>query len=135
MDIKFAKDNIKDLDKARIKALKEYQELQPKFTKLAKTWVARHFMINYVNEELDVDGLSDEQCKRLDNCKDKDSRAKMIKDLPQAEVPYPFLYITPYGIWDEINKQDLTVDELATDMIEEINLRVKSRIELYAKLK
>jgi len=135
MDIRFAEDSIKELTKERIKALKTYSELQPKYVDLAKKWLARHFSIKYLQEELDIDSLSEEQCKRIDNCKDEATREHIQKDLPKKDVAYSLFYITPYGIGDEVNKQDVTVDDLDTYIIEDINTRIQARLDLYSKIK
>lgn len=134
MDLRFESDNIKDLTVDREMKLKEYTELQPKFAELAKKGVARHFMIRYLNEELDIDNLSEEQCKRLDNCKDEETREHLSKDLPKHDVGYNIFYISPYGIGDEVNKQDVSVDQLDTYIIEAINERIKARLDLYINI-
>ena len=135
MDIRFSTDEIKELTTERKKAIKLYTDLQPKYSELAKAGVARHFIIKYLNEELDVDSLSETQCKKLDNCKDEATREHLSKELPKHDVAYSLFYITPYGIGDEINKMDVTVDDLDTYIIEAINERIQSRLDLYSKIK
>lgn len=135
MDIRFAEDEIKELTTERVKAIKEYTDLQPKFAEMAKKGVGRYFMIKYLNEELDIDSLSEAQCKRLDNCKDADARELVSRDYPKTDVAYNLFYITPYGIGDEVNKQDVSVDILDTYVIEAINERIQKRLDLYSKIK
>lgn len=135
MELRFAEDDIKELDTKRKKALKEYIRLQPLFCEMAKGWVARHFMISYLNEEIDIDNMSDEQMKRLDQCKDAETREHVSKDMPKHDVPYNVFYITPYGIGDEINRKDVTVDGLDTYVIETINERIQTRLDLYTNIK
>ena len=117
MEINFADDSIKELTEERKEVIKEYIDLQPKYSELAKWGISRHIMIRYLNEELDIDRLSEEQCKRLDQCKDSETREHITKDFHKTNVPYNLFYITPYNIGDEINKQDVTVDSLDTYVI------------------
>jgi len=134
MDLKLWTDNIKKLTPKRKKAIKEYTTIQEAFKELAIAGVVRHFIIRYVQNELDIDNLTDEQNKRLDNCKDDETREHLSKELPKTDVEYNLFYITPYWIGDEVNKRDVTIEELDTDIIEAINERIKTRIDLYKDL-
>ena len=132
--IRFADDKIKELTPERVKAIKEYVDMQEKYKELAQTWVTGYFFIKYLNEELDVDNLSEEQQKRLDNCKDNETREHLMKDLPKVDTPYDLYCISPFRIEEVVNKYIMPVDQLDTYIIEEINKRIKTRLDLYTNL-
>lgn len=134
MEINFSTDKIKELTPERVEAMKEYSTLQEQFKELAIKGIVKHFIINYSQEELDIDSLTEEQQKRLDNCKNDETREHLSKDLPKIDNEYPLFYITPWGIWDEVNRKDVTIEELDTYVIEAINERIKTRVDLYKDL-
>lgn len=134
MEIRFSEDIIKELIDERKEAIEDYIELQEWFKELAIKGLCKHFMIQYLNDELDIDSMSEEQMKRLDNCKDEETREHLSKDLPRKDRSYDLFYITPYSIGDEINRKDVTAEQLDTYIIKEINTRIKTRIDLYSNM-
>lgn len=124
----------KELTPEREDAIREYLGLQEDFVLLAKKGVMAQFKINYTQEELDVDALTETQQNKLDNCKDEESREKMLKDLPKHLQEYPALLVRPYVIIDMNSRQETDMDELETNAIEVINTGLKGKIELYTAL-
>lgn len=134
MDIRLADDSIIELTKERKKAIKEYTELQEWFKELAKAGVCRNFVIKYLNNELDIDSLTETQKNKLDNCKDARSRELMLEWLPRIDRAYDLLNIVPYWIWHELDRKDLNICDLTTEIIQAINERIKYRLDIYKDL-
>ena len=88
MDIRFSADEIKELTTERKKAIKLYTSLQPNLKELSDKGICRYFVVKKLQEELDVDSLSETQCKKLDNCKDKETREHLSKEFPKHDVAY-----------------------------------------------
>lgn len=132
--IRFAEDTIKELTPERIEAIKTYTSLQLQYTELAKKWLCRYFIIKYLKNEVDIDALSETQMTRLDNCKDTKTREKFKATLPHTDVPYDAYCISPFTIEETTSKCIIPIDYIDTYIIEEINTRIKTRLNLYSNL-
>lgn len=119
------------MDAKRTKEFTRYIESQEDFISLAKKWILTYYKVSRLQEELDVDSLSETQTNKLDNCKDKDSREKMLEELPKIKVAYSYLYVRPNYIGDEVNKEDRCLDDLDTATIKMINDWLVDKLKLY----
>jgi hypothetical protein len=73
--------------------------------------------------------------KKLDNCKNEETREHLSKELPKIDIAYDMYCISPYRIEEIKYKYILPVDQLDTYIIEEINKRIQTRLDLYSNLK
>ena len=119
------------MDAKRKKEFVRYVDAQKDFICLAKKWILTYYKVSRLQEELDVDSLSETQMNKLDNCKDPESREKMLEGLPKHKVAYTYLYVRPNYIGDEVNKEDKCLDDLDTDTIKMINDWLADKLKLY----
>lgn len=131
MELRLSKIPTTKLDKVRQKAIEEYIGLQEDFVNLAKQWIVDTIIINKLQNELDIDSLSEWQLNALDTCKNEKDKEIILKKYPKTDVWYTYYIIRPYIVildWDRFAK---SMDTLETEHIEIINEAIKEKLDTY----
>jgi len=121
--MKLAKVKIIESTKERIEEIEKWLKLNEQFLILNKKWILTHIEINKIQEEADIDNLTDEQKSEID----KEKR----KDFPKIEREYLQYLLLPFIIYFSNSWKEKCIDNFETSDIEVFNEALTSKINLY----
>ena len=131
MELRISKIPTTRLDKVRQKRIEEYINLQEDFLKLAKKGIVSTIIVNKLQNELDIDKLTEWQINALDACKSNADKEIIIEKYPHTDVWYPHYIIRPYIVMVEWERFEKSLDVLETNHIQIINGAIKDKIDTY----